>query len=315
VFPILLKQLDLDNILDEEIDSGFSVVNNACWSAGEIALSYGKAMGPYIPELLQRCVEIMSNPRVPKGVSENAAIALGRLGLENHELLAPHLPTFAEEFLNAMDDVDASEEKATAFHGFTMVVAQNPQAMEKDLLHFFTAIARYKDLKLRSPTKLNLHDVFQNVSQAPHPMMGDFHPLSACTGELTRGRPDHTGDWYLPAIDTAVQRILGSAAATGPGSPQGRLCYLDSRSHLPGIEAVPLSKLHCWLEVMAVMAPEVAVEWGRLPHGGGGRVRAVGQKKGFGKGSDVVWVQQVGELRFANCSGWHSASETARKAC
>ena len=163
IFPILLKRLDLDSILDEEIDSGFSVVNNACWSAGEIAVQYQKGTAPFVPELLQRCVEIINNPRVPKGVNENAAIALGRLGLENHELLAPHLPTFAEEFLNSMDEVDPSEEKATAFKGFSLTVAQNPQAIENVLLHFFTAIARYQDLRLRTPVKSELHDIFQNV--------------------------------------------------------------------------------------------------------------------------------------------------------
>ncbi|KAK3327965.1 armadillo-type protein [Cercophora scortea] len=163
ILPILVKRLDLDNILDEEIDSGFSVVNNACWSAGEIAVQYKKGMAPFASELLQRCVEIIANPRVPKSVNENAAIALGRLGLDNYDVLAAHLATFAEEFLDSMDDVDPSEEKATAFKGFSLVVAQNPQAIEKDLLHFFTAIARYRDLKLRTPVKQELHDVFQNV--------------------------------------------------------------------------------------------------------------------------------------------------------
>jgi HEAT repeat protein len=164
IMPILLKRLDLENILDEEIDSSFSVVNNACWSAGEIAVQYKKGMAPFVPELLQRCVEIISNPGVPPGVNENAAIALGRLGLDNHDLLAPHLPKFSEEFLKAMDDIDPSEEKATAFKGFSMVVAQNPQAMEKDLLRFFTSIARYRDLKLQNPVKQELHEVLQNVS-------------------------------------------------------------------------------------------------------------------------------------------------------
>lgn len=164
ILPILLKRLDLENILDEEVEDSFSVVNNACWSAGEIAVQYKKDMAPFVPELLQRFVEIITNPGVPSGVSENAAIALGRLGLANYDLLAPHLPKFSQEFLKSMEDVDPSEEKATAFKGFSMVVAQNPQAMEKDLLHFFTSIARYQDLKLSSPVKRELHDVFQNVS-------------------------------------------------------------------------------------------------------------------------------------------------------
>lgn len=164
ILPILLKQLDMDNVLDEEMDSGFGVVNNASWSAGEIAMQFGQGLSPWIPELLQRFVEIITNPRVPKSLCENAAIALGRLGLGNAEQLAPVLETFADDFLTTMEDVDPTEEKATAFKGFSMVVGQNPQAMEKTLLRYFSAIARYEDMNLKSPIKQELHDVFQHVS-------------------------------------------------------------------------------------------------------------------------------------------------------
>lgn len=164
LFPILLKQLDLDNILDEEMDNGFSVVNNACWSAGEVALQHGKGMAPFASEMLQRCVEIVSNPRVPKSVSENAAIALGRLGIENSDVMAQHLDAFARDFLNAMDEVDPSEEKATAFKGFAATVVKNPQSIEGDIPHLFMSIARYSDLvHLRNPIKQELHDAFKNV--------------------------------------------------------------------------------------------------------------------------------------------------------
>ncbi|KAK7954933.1 hypothetical protein PG988_015627 [Apiospora saccharicola] len=163
IFPILLKQLDLDSILDEEIDSGFSVVNNACWSAGEIAIQHKEGMAPYVPELFQRFLETMTNPGIPKSVIENAAIALGRLGLGNATQLAPQLGTFAEEFLTSMDEVDPSDEKATAFRGFCVIVEQNPMAMEKSLLHFFTSIARYREIKLRSDTKNGLSEDFQKV--------------------------------------------------------------------------------------------------------------------------------------------------------
>lgn len=163
IIPILLKQLDLDSILDEEFDSGLGVVNNACWSAGEVAMMHGQGMGPFIPELLQRLVEILSNPRVPNALSENAAIAIGRLGIENSEQLGPMLHTYAEDFLNTMTEIDPSEEKATAFKGFSMVVGQNPEAMESVLQDFFVAIARYEEIKLRSPVKQELHQVFQKV--------------------------------------------------------------------------------------------------------------------------------------------------------
>ncbi|KAM6516057.1 hypothetical protein FALCPG4_014242 [Fusarium falciforme] len=177
IIPILLKQLELDNVLDEDIDSGFGVVNNACWSVGEIAMQHKSNMGPWVQELLQRFVEIITNPRVPKGLSENAAMALGRLGLDNSEQLGPALGTFSEEWISLMDEVEATEEKATAFKGFSMIVGRNPQAMEKALLDYFTAIARYRDMSLKSPIRQELHDVFQNVINIYKqiiPQFGDF---------------------------------------------------------------------------------------------------------------------------------------------
>ncbi|KAI0167354.1 armadillo-type protein [Pestalotiopsis sp. NC0098] len=177
ILPVLLRQLDLSDILDEEIESGFSVVNNACWSAGEIAIQWREGLAPFVPDLFRRLVEIIVDPNIPKSVSENAAIALGRLGLGNAGLLAPEVATWAEEFLNAMDEVDPSDEKATAFRGFTAIVEQNPMAMEKSLLHFFTSIARYRDLKLRSDAKHGLHDDFQkiiNVYRGLIPQFNDF---------------------------------------------------------------------------------------------------------------------------------------------
>lgn len=166
IMPILLKQLDLDNMLDEDIDGGFDVINNAAWSAGEISVQYLKGMQPWVPELMQRLVEIMTNPRVPKALSENAAIALGRLGLGNAEQLGPALPNFAEDYLNVMSEVEPTGEKATSFRGFAMTVGQNPQAIEKVLMNFFVSIARYEDMELRNPAKDELHQAFQEVSNA-----------------------------------------------------------------------------------------------------------------------------------------------------
>ncbi|CAI4212955.1 unnamed protein product [Parascedosporium putredinis] len=175
MLPILLKQLDFESAPDEDIDSSFAVINNACWSVGEISMQHKKGMAPYITEMLQRFVELMTNPRVPRSLVENAAIALGRLGLDNADLLGPALPQFSEEFMNAMEDVDPSEEKASAFKGFTMIVGQNPEAMEKTLLQFFSAIARYRDPTLQKPLKQELHDVFQQAVNTYKQMIPHFN--------------------------------------------------------------------------------------------------------------------------------------------
>ena len=165
LLPLLIKQLDLDSILDEQIETGFSVVNNTCWSAGEISIQHGKEMGPYVGDLLQRYLEILGNPEVPKSVLENAAIALGRLGLQNSQLMAPHLASFSEPFLKSISTVDYTSEKATAFKGFALVVIDNPQAMEKDLVRFITDIARYKlEETYKTQVTADLRQILQHVS-------------------------------------------------------------------------------------------------------------------------------------------------------
>jgi hypothetical protein len=165
LLPILIHQLDLDSIIDEQIETGFSVVNNACWSAGEISIQHGKSMRPYIERLLHRFLEILGNPEVPKSVLENAAIALGRLGLENSGVMASHLATFSEPFLKSISTVEYTTEKATAFKGFCLIILCNPQAMEKDLGRFFTAVARYKmEEAFKTPLTADLQQIFQHVS-------------------------------------------------------------------------------------------------------------------------------------------------------
>ena len=219
LFPVLVKQLDLENVVDEDAEGSLAVINNACWSVGEIAIQHGKGMEPFIPELLSKFTEIMSNELVPKGVNENAAIALGRLGLENYEQLAPVLSSFADEFLDAMTLVDASEEKATAFKGFTMVVGQNPQAMEKSLLKFFVAIAKYHDLKLRNPIHQDLHKLFQEVSPLSN------HPSCLLASEMLTRLPT-IGHKRLQAIDTSISRVCRPDAARGPTGSEDELLGL-----------------------------------------------------------------------------------------
>lgn len=175
LLPILINQLDLDSILDEQIQTGFSVVNNACWSVGEVSIQYGKSMGPYVPQLLTRYLGILGNPEVPKSVLENAAIALGRLGLENSESMSPHLATFSEPFLKCISTVDYTLEKATAFKGFCLIVLGHPQAMEKDLGRFFTAISRYKfEDQHETPLAADLKQVFQHTLELYKSLIPNF---------------------------------------------------------------------------------------------------------------------------------------------
>ena len=136
----LIAQLDLNDEV-EDPETAFRVINNACWSCGEIAMRQKDGMVPYVDRLLNKLAVIMFSNAVPESLNENAAIALGRLGIGCHQQLAPHLASFAGPFLHSMQKVGWTDEKGHAYKGFVNVVLDNPQALEKCLLDFFSEMA------------------------------------------------------------------------------------------------------------------------------------------------------------------------------
>lgn len=164
VMPLLIKQLDMDQIPDDDSEAGLSVVNNACWACGEITANDKDAMVPYVEGLCRGFVTIMSNEEVPDSVNENAGIALGRLGNGCASQLAPHLGQYAELYLRSMAKIDFSREKASSFLGFNQVVQQNPQALERCLSEYFNAIALFPSKSMNTPEYSELQRSFQQVS-------------------------------------------------------------------------------------------------------------------------------------------------------
>ena len=160
LMPVLIQQLDIDNMPDEEADAAFGVINNACWSCGEIAMQQKEGMALYIEKLYERLFNIISNPEIPNSVNENAAIALGRLGLYCSQDLALHLAEFARLFLQIIEPVHNTDEKGQAFLGLNRIIAVNPQAMEDCLLEYFQATAKFPRSKFRD---VMLYDSFKQV--------------------------------------------------------------------------------------------------------------------------------------------------------
>lgn len=140
IMDILLAQLDLATAT-EEPETAFRVINNACWSVGEITMKEQEGMAPYVDQLMQKLGTILVSSEVPISLNENAAIALGRLGISAHEKIAPHLASFAPHFLRVIRGVDWTDEKFHAFKGFTNIVLDNPQALERCLLDLFAEMA------------------------------------------------------------------------------------------------------------------------------------------------------------------------------
>jgi hypothetical protein len=163
IMPILIKQLDLDQIRDDDRHTTFSVLNNACWSAGEIAVNEKAALSPYAEKLYNGLLAIINNEEIIDSVNENAAMALGRLGICCSEQLAPRLVEYAGLFLKSMNGIDFTREKASAFLGFNHVVMQNPAAMESSLGDYFQAIAAFPTKSLHQEEYHDIQNSFQQV--------------------------------------------------------------------------------------------------------------------------------------------------------
>ncbi|KAH0346618.1 ARM repeat-containing protein, partial [Aureobasidium melanogenum] len=172
IMRILSMQLDLAEALRDTDpmlkETAFRVINNACWSVGEIAMRHQAGMDPYVEDLLQKLGMILFSQQVPESLNQNAAIALGRLGLGNDQKIAPHLAQFAPAFLTVMQSVEWTDEKLDAFRGFVQIVLDNPQALEQCLLAFFSAIASVPADSRKVP-----------VSQSERPFEGFHKALQA----------------------------------------------------------------------------------------------------------------------------------------
>lgn len=164
LMEILVAQLDLSGPMARGTahENTYSVVNNACWSVGEIAMRNGDGMTPWVEQLLPKLGTILLNSKVPDSVNENAAIALGRLGLGCSSALAPHLATFGLPFVRTIRNVAWTEEKIHAMNGFVKIILANPAGMEQSLLEFLSDIASADRSILVGPD--NIYDAFRRVS-------------------------------------------------------------------------------------------------------------------------------------------------------
>lgn len=163
IMPVLIKALDTESLSLDDLDQSFSVVNNACWAAGEIAVQYKEHMVVFLQPLYKGFYLLITNENVPEALSENAAVALGRLGYGCADQLAPELANFASVYLQIMDDVIVTPEKGSSLHGFNQIVKRNPQAMENCMGYYFELIATFPTELLDTAEYTDLKQSFNEV--------------------------------------------------------------------------------------------------------------------------------------------------------
>jgi len=174
ILEILIAQLDVAKIHLDGEETGFSVINNACWSVGEIAMRQKEGMQPYVERLLHKLGTILFDESVPDSLNENAAIALGRLGLGCSQYLAVHLAQIAPNFLRAIQKVIWMDEKCHALTGFMLIMLVNPGAMEQSLLEFFNVISTADLNIVGSPVGQGFRATAKRIVQQYRGMIPNF---------------------------------------------------------------------------------------------------------------------------------------------
>ena len=160
LMPRLLAQIDVAAMPDVEAEDSWNVVNNACWALGELVQDARKAAAPFVAQTRERLFGLVASAEVPSAVAENAAIALGRLGLRFAPELAPHLPTYARQLLEALAPVASAEEKGQCLLGFNHVVALNPVGLAECMIHYLRMAVEMSISKVQVE---NLMSSFQQV--------------------------------------------------------------------------------------------------------------------------------------------------------
>jgi transportin-1 len=141
--------------------SAVSAMNNAAWSAGEIAIRYPpEVMEPYTKPLLEKMIAILLAPDTSRSLSENAAITIGRLGYVCPHVVAPYLDQFISFWCLALGDSPDNLEKASAFTGLCKVIVQNPNGVSNGFLDFCGALLKW-DVTKHTEMKTLFGQVFQ----------------------------------------------------------------------------------------------------------------------------------------------------------
>ncbi|KAK6458048.1 putative importin, protein [Scheffersomyces xylosifermentans] len=146
--------ISIGNEINNRSYSTFPVYNNAIWALGEIAmrLSY-EEIKPYLSNLVDLLIPVLNGADIQPTVLENAAICLGRMGLNGGaEVLSPRLPEIFVQWCAQMLYLVDNSEKETGFQGMLNIIHGNPdqglgglsnQQGKKNLAIFIACIGNY----------------------------------------------------------------------------------------------------------------------------------------------------------------------------
>ena len=124
--------------------------NNACWSAGEMAMAFPpETIAPHAERLAAAFCRVLSQTMVHRSLGENAAIALGRFALRCPEQIKSGFAELVAPWCGALRRLRDGVEKEHAFAGLVALARAAPEGGLAGLAPMMHAIASWQRVRDR----------------------------------------------------------------------------------------------------------------------------------------------------------------------
>ena len=124
--------------------------NNACWSAGEMAMAFPpETLAPHAPRLAAAFCRVLSQTMVHRSLGENAAIALGRFALRCPDHIKQGFAELVTPWCGALRRLRDGVEKEHAFAGLVALARAAPEGGVGGLAPMMHAIASWQRVRAK----------------------------------------------------------------------------------------------------------------------------------------------------------------------
>ncbi|KAK6881377.1 Importin subunit beta-2 [Candida tropicalis] len=148
--------ISIGNEINNRTYETYPIYNNAIWSLGEMSIRLSKEeIQEYISNFLDLLIPVINSNDIQSTVIENAAICLGRMGINTPDLVSSRIIEFIQSWCSKfLYLIDNNEEKESSFRGMINMINLNPdngfggistQQGKKNLAGFLTCIGNYQD--------------------------------------------------------------------------------------------------------------------------------------------------------------------------
>lgn len=120
--------ISIGNEINNRTYETYPIYNNAIWSLGEMSIRLSKEeIQEYISNFLDLLIPVINSNDIQSTVIENAAICLGRMGINTPDLVSSRIIEFIQSWCSKfLYLIDNNEEKESSFRGMINMINLNP---------------------------------------------------------------------------------------------------------------------------------------------------------------------------------------------